>query len=858
MRKPSVLPISLRPRWLALVLAVVVVSGLAQAAAADAGSSRQLEVRSAAGGSVVIDPIDFLRRTSPEKTLQGFARRKLESEWSERWGQQSFAEPYKGRFYYVKNVETWTDPSPTAKYERFGWDDREIWLERDTSWPAADAPTSSYDVRGGRRRYALTTGQRDGQTVEYEGVLITPWDDGSRQQPESKCTLSESPINYHEEMRLEYFPTGPQGGFGGDIPHHTPAISITQVHLGGAEPETIERFWYALGYGFVQWDNVKLANVPVIPGPPPPGAPPQPVVSVRWNTWTDGVPEPRRPLEPDTTPCPPVFDSAAQDVAEYFFVDDEKLTAGPPAAWIAGETRSYLVKVKNMGNQDWPKTGPARDRLGVHFGTESDAVGDGWEADQRFDMHDPESDLHVPPGGSVQVLVSVTAPTRPGRYVLRHRLVRGGASWSGQVHTTTVDVHPLGTHLISSGYQGSDSNGSSLAPAISLDGEHVAFSSAASNLLPPDTDRNDAGDVFVVGGFRPPFLPTQRASVNSDGSELDCSSREPSISADGTRVAFTAVDIDRADTNHLPDVYVHDFRTGQTTWVSVGASGRPPDHASSSPAISADGEHVAFVSNATNLLAAGQDSNAATDVFVRHLADSTTVRVSIGANQEQANGLSNLRPAISGNGRRVAFTSFATNLVAPTAHQHKQHVYVRDLWDDTTFRVSIGAQGPGNANSARPSMSADGTRVAFYSYANNLAEGDDNHFRDIYVRDISRDYTARVSLASNGDEPNGPSDTPSLSGDGKRVAFTSSATNLAGEGGDRNGVDDVFVHDRDERWTRLVSSGVDGQGDGPSSMPALSGDGRRVTFESGATNLLGAGRDANGAYDVFAVRLPEG
>ncbi|MGH2537869.1 MAG: TolB family protein, partial [Candidatus Promineifilaceae bacterium] len=160
--------------------------------------------------------------------------------------------------------------------------------------------------------------------------------------------------------------------------------------------------------------------------------------------------------------------------------------------------------------------------------------------------------------------------------------------------------------------------------------------------------------------------------------------------------------------------------------------------------------------------------------------------------------------------------------------------------------ASDGAQG--NDGSYYPSISADGRYVAFYSDAWNLVGGDTNGTWDVFVHDRDTGQTSRVSVASDGAQGDNHSGAPSISADGRYVAFNSVASNLVG--GDTNGAYDIFVHDRDTGQTSRVSIASDGaQGNESSGVPAISADGRYVAFYSEASNLVGG--DTNGYLDVF-------
>jgi Tol biopolymer transport system component len=312
---------------------------------------------------------------------------------------------------------------------------------------------------------------------------------------------------------------------------------------------------------------------------------------------------------------------------------------------------------------------------------------------------------------------------------------------------------------------------------------------------------------------------------------------DSAVSADGRWVAFAEwVDVPRFD------VLVYDLATGTSRRVNVGSGAAAPNGSSVDPAISADGSYVAFESTATNLVAG--DTNNATDIF---RTDGSTVRRVSVARTRQADG-SSYGAAISGDGRYVAFSSDATNLVARDTN-NVPDVFVRDLRYGTTNRLSVAtdrrqADGP----SLRLGMSADGRYVAFESAATNLVPGDTNLATDVFIRDLRDGTTNRVSLASDGTQGNDYSAGPALSADGRYLAFTSAATNLVA--GDTNQCADVFVRDLHSGATYRVSLTADGsEANGFATAASISADGRFVSFTSGASNLVPD--DTNGVEDGF-------
>ncbi|WP_198136339.1 TolB family protein [Roseiflexus sp. RS-1] len=406
----------------------------------------------------------------------------------------------------------------------------------------------------------------------------------------------------------------------------------------------------------------------------------------------------------------------------------------------------------------------------------------------------------------------------------------------------SVRAAPGNTIRVSVASDGTQANGGSFTPSISADGRYVAFASIAVNLVSGDT--NGVQDIFVHDRQTG---QTTRVSVASGGAQANGPSFDPSISADGRYVAFAslATNLVSGDTNNEQDIFVHDRQTGQTTRVSVATGGGQANLASSDPSISADGRYVAFESIASNLVSG--DTNNTGDIFVHDRQTGATTRVSIGPGGTQANRGS-LAPSISADGRYVAFHSSATNLVSGVTNG-TTHIFVHDRQTGATTRVSVASDGTeGNSVSIKPSISADGRYVAFQSIATNLVSGDTNGTQDIFVHDRQTGQTTRVSVASDGTEGNSGSNDPSISANGRYVAFQSQANNLVS--GDTGFITDIFIHDRQTGVTTRVSIAFDGtEANNVSSAPSISADGRYIAFESNASNLVDG--DTNGTQDIF-------
>jgi Tol biopolymer transport system component len=354
------------------------------------------------------------------------------------------------------------------------------------------------------------------------------------------------------------------------------------------------------------------------------------------------------------------------------------------------------------------------------------------------------------------------------------------------------------------------------------------------------------GIAFPAAAAGPlPQQVTERISVATDDQQGNGHSLRAALSADGRFVAFAsyASNLVPGDTNGTPDVFVRDRHQRTTERVSVSSSGTEGDAESGLPALSADGRFVAFRSLAENLVA--EDTNETWDVFVRDRAEGSTVRVSVSSNGTeglQASG----DPALSADGRFVAFESLNDLVADDTNGTHD--VYVHDRETGVTERVSVSALGEPDSFSFTPSLSADGRYVAFHSFATNLVPLDGNVLADVFVRDRFLGTIERVSVDSAGVAGDSDSMIPSISADGRFVAFDSLAGNLVA--GDSNFAWDVFVHDRVNGTTERVSLDSAGNpGNFDSQDPALSADARFVVFHSTANNLVSG--DMNDDLDVF-------
>lgn len=477
------------------------------------------------------------------------------------------------------------------------------------------------------------------------------------------------------------------------------------------------------------------------------------------------------------------------------------------------------------------------------------------------------------------------------------------------------DVSLGTTTRVSVDTAGGDPNGPSVNPAVSATGRVVGFVSAASDLVATDGNTFvdvfardlgpggaplvSIGDVSVVEGnsatvkaqlavrlsapaagtVKVPwttttpadFLPGSGLRPATAGTDYTAASGTVTFAA-GATAGVVNVTI-KGDTTPEPDeqflvslgvptggavvgdgsgavtIRDDDLVTGR---VSVDddptdADFDNPDGTSSAPSVSDDGRLVAFQSNANDLV--GNDGGQM-DVFVRDLAAQTTTRVSVDMNGGDANGPSTA-PRISANGRYVVFTSTASDLV-PGDGNGKADVFVRDLQTGTTTRVSVDAGGlDSNGNSTAPSISGDGRFVAYQSTAKDIVSPDPNGATsDVFVRDMQTGATTRIGGASG----TAATITPAIAANGRYVAVDSKAPLGAG---DANSLDDIYRYDLNTATPLRVSvNTTGGDPDKASAAPAISADGTRVAFQSLATNLVAG--DTNALSDVFVRNITAG
>lgn len=365
---------------------------------------------------------------------------------------------------------------------------------------------------------------------------------------------------------------------------------------------------------------------------------------------------------------------------------------------------------------------------------------------------------------------------------------------------------------------------------VSADGRFVAFTSRATNLVPNDT--NGTQDVFLKDRQTGAVTLVSKSTA---GVQANSTSVCPVISADGRYVAFECFASNLhplAQNLHPGNVYVHDTQTGVTDVVNVGLNGQPADWWAAFPTISGDGRYVAFYSAASNLVP--NDAPASFDLFLTDRGLGTTVRITETAAGVAANATS-WYPNVSADGRYVAFISNASNLVANDLNGLRD-VFRWDRTTGIIDLVSVsngGAQANANCEANGIGfISGDGRHVTFSSQATSLVAGDTNGVEDVFVRDVVAGTTSRVTPNTS----NGDSRWPVVSQDGRFVAYESRASSLVPSGTILSDVYEYDSSTKTTRRLSQVSATVGGNDE--SFAPAISADGHWVVYYSRASNLV--------------------
>lgn len=394
-------------------------------------------------------------------------------------------------------------------------------------------------------------------------------------------------------------------------------------------------------------------------------------------------------------------------------------------------------------------------------------------------------------------------------------------------------------------------NGQSWGPMISADGRHVAFSSQATDLVAGQSDTNNAADVFLFDRVTGTVSLVSHAA-GSATTAGDHGSGSPFLSADGRRIAFAsdADDLIVAQAaSSSQQVFVFDVEHGMAL-VShvVGAPTQPANGASSGPSLSANGELLAYTSEATDLVSGVTDTNGASDVFLYNWNSSQSVLVSrTGATPTAAASGASAAPTVSADGTHVAFVSKASNLVVGQSGQVDGNVFLYRRADAAMTLVShslAGAQQAGNQASVQPVLNQDGSYIAFVSAAEDLVDSFPTlHSSFVFLFQSSNGSLTRLSQAFPAEQQVSTSgNDPRISADGNLVAFTQAVTSPGG--GVPLTEHHVDLYDRGSGLrTRISGTG------GDSRAPELSADGQVAAFASFSTDLVA--HDFNNTTDVF-------
>jgi Tol biopolymer transport system component len=357
----------------------------------------------------------------------------------------------------------------------------------------------------------------------------------------------------------------------------------------------------------------------------------------------------------------------------------------------------------------------------------------------------------------------------------------------------------------------------------------------------------------AVGAYPRPG-ETTRASESAGGAEAKGDSFTPAIGANGRHVAFvsSAPNLVRGDLNSRPDVFLRDMRTGAIQLISRSRNGESANRDSFEPIITPDGRYVAFASTATDLIAGEKDPRQSVFLLdrktnkVTKVSRETEIPHPIYPTLCTRTTPGSGHPAISTTGRYVVY---ARNHVALL--DECGEIFLFDTKTKKTELVSRSFTGDrANGLAWNPAISGNGRYVTYESSSTDAVFGDMNATYDIFVYDTKTEETKLASVTSDGQQTNwsGSSLEPDIDASGRHVVFVSNAINLVPA--DTNRARDIFIHDTKTGRTERVSVSSQGvEADGASAHPVISDDGRYVVFESTASNLVPG--DENAASDVF-------
>lgn len=413
------------------------------------------------------------------------------------------------------------------------------------------------------------------------------------------------------------------------------------------------------------------------------------------------------------------------------------------------------------------------------------------------------------------------------------------------------------------GFPSTTGSSFSADPSISADGRYIVFLSRSNNLIPGQTGSTSLWQVFLYDRIAGTTTLVSHADGSSTAGANN-SSVEATVSKDGGYVVFSSAATDlvpgQSDTNGTSDIFLYDRAASTLTLVSHASSGGAAAASGVAPTISEDGRHVLYASSATDLIAGLSDTNNLPDIFLYDRVSGTTTLASHAAGLPGQTGNAHSQPlGLSDDGAYAVFRSMATDLVAGQADAAGTlDVFLFERATGNVTLLSHADGAPASAVGAESAqISSDGAWIALWSLAGNLVPGqtDTNGAADVFLIARATGATTLVSRQSGtaATAANGSSDGARLSEDGQYLLFVSSATDLLAGQSDANGERDVFLFDRVAGTTVLASHAQGSSltaGNGTSWEGALSANGAFAAYSSTATDLTGE-TDAYDRGDVF-------
>jgi len=405
------------------------------------------------------------------------------------------------------------------------------------------------------------------------------------------------------------------------------------------------------------------------------------------------------------------------------------------------------------------------------------------------------------------------------------------------------------TRLVSAGPLGEGGDGYSHDPAISANGRYIAYVSRATDLIDGlSTNENDNIFLYDMANGTTALVTAGPLGIGGDDDSL-----APSISDDGRWIAFfsRATDlIDGLTTNGNANIFLYDTETGITVLITEGQAGVGGDSGSFVPMISGDGTWIVFESSATDLTGGLATTNKY-NIFRYDMIRGEIALVTAGTADIGGDGNS-FNPSVSGDGRWVTFSSYATDLVDGMVTSGGENIYLYDADKKETALITTGSTGlGGNSYSFDPLIAAEGSKIIFTSRATDLVDGQTTrNMINAFLYDMTTKETALISKGASGVGGDGDAHGVSISADGSKAVILSWASNLV-DNLEANGYSNIFMYDTIAETTVLISTGPEGDGGGnDSTFPAMSSDGEWIAYASRATDLLD-GQETNNNGNIF-------